>query len=268
VTTIGGATNCITANALANTYGLLVSDNQTTLGDGQGLHSPVIALRGWYDSDPTTGVNPTTRDVTFQNQTFNDGNGSFYLTMPTGTQYQFGYQPGFIITNPNTSSVDITSTSIQWTDNLNNQNWMWFESGGDLLLQDSTAGVYVFQALHGSTRLRMWSMIDFAQDNTVDIGQSGQNRPRNLYVANSVNIGGTSNVGGASEQFINNWDARIGRNFYVNATASLASVNISNAITPTSTTDPRGNVGDVVCDDNYFYRKTSTGWKRAALSTF
>jgi hypothetical protein len=38
--------------------------------------------------------------------------------------------------------------------------------------------------------------------------------------------------------------------------------------TPTSSTDPNGNVGDIAWDDNYIYVKTSTGWKRAALSTF
>ena len=38
--------------------------------------------------------------------------------------------------------------------------------------------------------------------------------------------------------------------------------------TPTSTTDPNGAVGDIAWDDDYFYVKTSAGWKRGALSTF
>ena len=38
--------------------------------------------------------------------------------------------------------------------------------------------------------------------------------------------------------------------------------------TPTSTSDTNGNVGDIAWDDNYIYVKTSSGWKRAALSTF
>jgi hypothetical protein len=38
--------------------------------------------------------------------------------------------------------------------------------------------------------------------------------------------------------------------------------------TPTSTADTNGNVGDIAWDDNYTYVKTSTGWKRSALSTF
>ena len=40
------------------------------------------------------------------------------------------------------------------------------------------------------------------------------------------------------------------------------------AYTPTGTSDTKGNVGDITYDDNYYYIKTSAGWKRAALSTF
>lgn len=38
--------------------------------------------------------------------------------------------------------------------------------------------------------------------------------------------------------------------------------------TPTSSADTQGSVGDITSDDSYVYAKTSTGWKRAALSTF
>jgi hypothetical protein len=38
--------------------------------------------------------------------------------------------------------------------------------------------------------------------------------------------------------------------------------------TPTSSSDTNGAAGDTAVDDNYFYYKTSTGWKRAALTTF
>lgn len=36
--------------------------------------------------------------------------------------------------------------------------------------------------------------------------------------------------------------------------------------TPTSSADTRGVVGDVTSDDDYFYAKTSTGWKRAPIA--
>lgn len=38
--------------------------------------------------------------------------------------------------------------------------------------------------------------------------------------------------------------------------------------TPTSSSDSQGRVGDIASDDNYVYAKTSTGWKRTALTTF
>lgn len=38
--------------------------------------------------------------------------------------------------------------------------------------------------------------------------------------------------------------------------------------TPTSTSDTNGSTGTIVWDNNYIYVKTSSGWKRAQLSTF
>lgn len=38
--------------------------------------------------------------------------------------------------------------------------------------------------------------------------------------------------------------------------------------TPTGSADANGNVGDTAWDDNYFYIKTSVGWKRAALAAY
>jgi hypothetical protein len=41
-----------------------------------------------------------------------------------------------------------------------------------------------------------------------------------------------------------------------------------NSYTPSGTSDPNGNIGDVAWDDNNIYIKTSEGWKKAALTTF
>jgi len=38
--------------------------------------------------------------------------------------------------------------------------------------------------------------------------------------------------------------------------------------TPTGTADANGSTGDIAWDSNYFYIKTSAGWKRLALTTF
>lgn len=50
---------------------------------------------------------------------------------------------------------------------------------------------------------------------------------------------------------------------------SISSIHYSSTYyTPTSTDDPNGNEGDTSWDSNYFYVKTSDGWKRAELETW
>ena len=56
--------------------------------------------------------------------------------------------------------------------------------------------------------------------------------------------------------------------FDVNSVTGYNQVRMRASFTPTSTGDTRGEVGEIAWDDNYIYVKTSTGWKRAALSTW
>lgn len=51
-------------------------------------------------------------------------------------------------------------------------------------------------------------------------------------------------------------------------TVKLKRINATESFTPSGTADTSGNVGDQTSDDNYLYKKTSVGWKRAALSTW
>ncbi len=54
----------------------------------------------------------------------------------------------------------------------------------------------------------------------------------------------------------------------VNGATGYNQLRVRTSYTPTGTADPNGNVGDIAWDDNYFYVKTSAGWKRAALTTW
>lgn len=54
----------------------------------------------------------------------------------------------------------------------------------------------------------------------------------------------------------------------VSNTQGYGQVRMRTSYTPTSTTDPNGNTGDIAWDANYVYVKTAAGWKRAALSTW
>lgn len=54
----------------------------------------------------------------------------------------------------------------------------------------------------------------------------------------------------------------------VNSSTGYGQIRMRTSYTPTATNDPNGNVGDIAWDDNFFYVKTTAGWKRAALTTF
>jgi len=54
----------------------------------------------------------------------------------------------------------------------------------------------------------------------------------------------------------------------INGSVGYNQLRLRSSYTPSGSSDTNGNVGDIAWDDNYLYIKTSTGWKRAALSTF
>jgi hypothetical protein len=54
----------------------------------------------------------------------------------------------------------------------------------------------------------------------------------------------------------------------VNGSTGYNQIRMRTSYTPTGSDDTNGYVGDVAWDDNYIYVKTSTEWKRAALSTW
>lgn len=54
----------------------------------------------------------------------------------------------------------------------------------------------------------------------------------------------------------------------VNGVNGYSQFRLRTQYTPTSSADTNGAVGDIAVDDNYMYYKTTTGWKRAALSAW
>jgi hypothetical protein len=94
-----------------------------------------------------------------------------------------------------------------------------------------------------------------------------------FYTGNSQASGTTVHT------MTNRWYIKGGTGYLSNSTQPTSMVDVTgsngysqlrlrNSYTPTSTSDTNGAVGDVSWDDNYFYIKTSSGWKRSALSTF
>jgi len=77
----------------------------------------------------------------------------------------------------------------------------------------------------------------------------------------------------------NRWWLKGGTGYLSNASSPSSALDITGSngysqlrlrttYTPSSTSDTHGNTGDFGWDDNYLYIKTSSGWKRTALSTF
>jgi len=54
----------------------------------------------------------------------------------------------------------------------------------------------------------------------------------------------------------------------INGSAGYNQLRLRTSYTPTSSGDANGTVGALSWDDDYFYIKTASGWKRIALSTF
>ncbi|MEL6658966.1 MAG: sialate O-acetylesterase [Bacteroidota bacterium] len=55
---------------------------------------------------------------------------------------------------------------------------------------------------------------------------------------------------------------------YFNGRLHAETYSFDSTFTPSGTGDSSGSTGDFAYDNDYFYVKTSTGWKRASLSTF
>jgi hypothetical protein len=55
---------------------------------------------------------------------------------------------------------------------------------------------------------------------------------------------------------------------HIKATNGHQQLRLETSYTPTSTSDANGALGQISWDTNYFYVKTSAGWKRTALTTF
>jgi hypothetical protein len=77
----------------------------------------------------------------------------------------------------------------------------------------------------------------------------------------------------------NRWWLKGGNGYLSNTSTPTSTIDITGdngysqlrmrtTYTPSSTSDTNGNLGDFSWDDSYLYIKTSTGWKRSALSIF
>jgi len=104
---------------------------------------------------------------------------------------------------------------------------------------------------------------------------TGAGAPGNIVFA----TGNSQTSGTTIHSMTNRWWIAGGTGYLANPDTATSSIDVRGAngysqfrmrtsYTPTSTSDTNGNVGDFSWDDNYFYYKTSVGWKRIAAGTF
>ncbi len=55
---------------------------------------------------------------------------------------------------------------------------------------------------------------------------------------------------------------------HIDSANGFDQLKLESTYTPSSSSDPNGTVGDIAWDDDYVYIRTSTGWKRSALTSW
>jgi hypothetical protein len=55
---------------------------------------------------------------------------------------------------------------------------------------------------------------------------------------------------------------------HIDSANGFDQLKLESTYTPSSSSDPNGTVGDIAWDDDYIYIRTSTGWKRSALTSW
>jgi hypothetical protein len=94
-----------------------------------------------------------------------------------------------------------------------------------------------------------------------------------------ISTGTAQSSGSTIHAMTNRWWIKGGTGYLSNSSSPTSLLDLTGAngysqfrlrtsYTPTSSSDSHGNVGDFSWDSNYFYIKTTSGWERAALSTF
>jgi len=106
----------------------------------------------------------------------------------------------------------------------------------------------------------------------VAIGQDAQaSGVRSIAIGKSVVASGEGSVAiGRDWAYVSastsvNNEIKLGTNLHT--TKIIGRLNVAPR-TPTSGADTQGAAGDITSDDNYVYVKTSTGWKRSALTAW
>lgn len=140
-----------------------------------------------------------------------------------------GYQPGGV-------AADALTTGV-------NNTFIGYQSGGKPTVNNAIAIGYRARA-NNPNSIAIGTLVAVSHDGAVAIGRDSNN---------------TNAIAEASDEFILGTPSH---KVKVKGTLNVARK------TPTSSADAQGVIGDITSDDDYIYVKTSTGWKRSALTAW
>jgi len=215
-----------------------------------GNNSYVIGMNSNYGNGYAPGVDASM--LAFGNAYATIGvNKQTYGTIPANSLILGGVTPGSVITT---------------TDYYGNPTFMSL-ANGQVIINGGYSGI---KNAYGNDV----NSNSFALDIKGALG-TGAGNPGDIrfWTGKSVASGNTVH------DMVQRWNIKGGTGYLSNSTEPTSMVDITGAngysqlrlrqsYTPTSTSDSHGDIGDVSWDNNYFYIKTSEGWKRSALSTF
>ena len=141
----------------------------------------------------------------------------------------------------------------------------WVE--GNLAVgNDSVDRQIAFNGTIGDGVLKMYSYGDFALGSDAGV---------NVRISSGNNFTVQTYDGSFHDRFkiFNNGNVAFGNItptalLDINGTTGYNQLRMRTSFTPTDSSDSHGNTGDIAWDDDFIYIKTSSGWKRAALSSW
>lgn len=201
-------------------------------------------------------INTLSNHVDFYHSTDN-----LYIKNPRNAQEYFRVSNNG--DNNENQQLLLGSFNISASDPDNNVQFLSMKPNAELHFQTNWRFVYLpGMYFQNDGTIHMAGNIVPTADNNSLMGYSGR-RISNISALNFY---------GAKSILKENW--QVNENIQPTATLDIEGINgfnqfrLRKTYTPTGSSDPNGNTGDMSWDDNYIYIKTSAGWKRTSLESF
>jgi hypothetical protein len=239
--------------------GKTIDDGRKLQVDGSGIfrdqlyvgnNNYVIGINSHHGNGYASGVDASV--IAFGNAYATIGvNKQTYGTIPANSLILGGVSPGSVITT---------------TDYYGNPTFMSL-ANGQVIINGGYSGI---KNAYGNDV----NANSFALDIKGALG-TGAGNPGDIRFWTGKSVASGTTV----HDMLQRWNIKGGTGYLSNSTEPTSMVDVTGAngysqlrlrqsYTPTSSSDTNGSVGDVSWDNNYFYIKTSSGWKRSALETF